>query len=177
MFDPTVFENLKVGFENEVYDRDNLDQEIIISGRKDHLDLANMSRSFSLTFQLEETSTVQAEIHLHTDLENISAELLELPGTEPSCELLIQFECKLVNPERTCAEIEGAFKSVWERDLNVEQKLSQLFKRPLQAKQWDNHITLHFQRRITEEQMNDISGLIDYTINSLHALEQIAGIV
>ena len=35
MFDPTIFENLKVGIENAVYDLDNLDEIIRVTDRKD----------------------------------------------------------------------------------------------------------------------------------------------
>ena len=44
MFDPTVFDNLKVAVENEFYDLDNLDRIIDITNRRDLLDMAVMSR-------------------------------------------------------------------------------------------------------------------------------------
>ncbi|MBE1554672.1 hypothetical protein [Sporosarcina limicola] len=40
MYDPTIFENLKVAFENQVYDLDNLDQKITITNRIDRMDFA-----------------------------------------------------------------------------------------------------------------------------------------
>ena len=52
MFDPTVYDNLKVAFENYLYDLDNLDESIHITHRKDQLEMASMSREFILQFSL-----------------------------------------------------------------------------------------------------------------------------
>ena len=35
MYDPTVFENLKVAFENLLYDMDNIERKINITNRTD----------------------------------------------------------------------------------------------------------------------------------------------
>jgi hypothetical protein len=76
MFDPTIFENLKVGIENAVYDLDNLDEIIRVTDRKDLLDMATLSRSFSLRFELARPSTTSAEICLETGLRDLAAEIL-----------------------------------------------------------------------------------------------------
>jgi hypothetical protein len=47
MFDPTVFDNLKVIIEGAIYDLD-LDGELQVVNRRDLVDLANMSRQFSM---------------------------------------------------------------------------------------------------------------------------------
>ncbi|MEI0739291.1 hypothetical protein VQ056_26320 [Paenibacillus sp. JTLBN-2024] len=52
MFDPTIFENLKVALENQLYDLDNIDGLIRIIGRDDRLEMSVMSREFAIRFEL-----------------------------------------------------------------------------------------------------------------------------
>ena len=49
LFDPTAYENLKVVFEGIVYDYD-LNEEITIIERNDYINLADMSRTYNLSF-------------------------------------------------------------------------------------------------------------------------------
>lgn len=49
MFDPTVFDNLKVVLEGCVYDYD-LEDKIVVTGRNDIVDLATLTRTFSIRF-------------------------------------------------------------------------------------------------------------------------------
>lgn len=71
MFDPTVFDNLKVAMENTVYDLDNLDSRIDITQRIDRLEMSVMSREFAVQFRLREHPSVTAEIQLKADLNNL----------------------------------------------------------------------------------------------------------
>ena len=50
MFDPTIFDNLKVVAEGAVYDLD-LQGEILITNRIDQVDLATLSRYYAITFR------------------------------------------------------------------------------------------------------------------------------
>ncbi|MEK8128412.1 hypothetical protein WMW72_10900 [Paenibacillus filicis] len=50
MFDPTIFDNLKVVMEGRLYDLD-AEGSIRITGREDLVDLASMSRTFRMTLQ------------------------------------------------------------------------------------------------------------------------------
>lgn len=53
MFDPTAFDNLKVIVEGAVYDFD-LHGDILVTDRKDMMDLASLSRIYHISFQLTE---------------------------------------------------------------------------------------------------------------------------
>lgn len=55
MFDPTVFDNLKTVLEGAVYDLD-LEGVILVINRNDLVDLAHFSRTYKITFQLQEYS-------------------------------------------------------------------------------------------------------------------------
>ena len=62
MYDPTIFDNLKVAFENQVYDLDNLENEITITNRIDRMDFAVMGREFTIEFTLVDLPDVTVEI-------------------------------------------------------------------------------------------------------------------
>lgn len=49
MFDPTAFDNLKVIVEGAVYDFD-LHGDILVTDRKDMMDLASLSRIYHISF-------------------------------------------------------------------------------------------------------------------------------
>ena len=46
MYDPTIYDNLKVAFENHVYDLDNLDHKINITNRVDRMDFSILKKDF-----------------------------------------------------------------------------------------------------------------------------------
>lgn len=171
MFDPTVFDNLKVAFENELYDLDNLDRIIDITNRTDVLDMAVMSRQFSLSFRLAGSSAVTAELVLDTSLRDLSAELLELQGVKAACGLAIRFhtEVDADGLEARCREIERCIVDIWMPDESPVQTLSRIFGE--KDGRYQNRIELRFRRRIGEEQMEDIPELIKYAVRTLEALE------
>ena len=53
LFDPTAFDNMKVVLEGAVYDRD-LFGDILIVSRDDLVNLATLSRKFTIEFVLKE---------------------------------------------------------------------------------------------------------------------------
>ena len=59
---------------------DNLDERIQITGRKDRLEMAVMSREFTLQFCLRDRPEVTGEVVLSSSLEELAAEILETPG-------------------------------------------------------------------------------------------------
>lgn len=84
MFDPTIYDNLKVAFENYLYDLDNLDESIHITHRRDQLELASMSREFTLRFCLRNHTAVTAEVVLRSSLQAIAAEILRPQAPIPA---------------------------------------------------------------------------------------------
>ena len=84
MFHPTVYENLKVAFENYLYDLDNQEAVITITNREDILDMAVMSRQFTLQFALAGHEEPTAEVRLYSSVADLAAEILE-EGDPRSC--------------------------------------------------------------------------------------------
>ncbi|MFD0714872.1 hypothetical protein [Paenibacillus sp. GCM10027626] len=170
MFDPTVFDNLKVAFENELYDLDNLEQRIVISGRKDTVELSVMEREFRLHFHLAGQPEISAEISMHMSLKDLAAEILEQPGTEPGCALSIFFYMTVMEEQEQCSRIDKVLKEIWEPSVSIRQTLSHLYGHRQAG--WSNAVELSFHRQINEEQMGDIPELARHMLESLEMLKK-----
>ncbi|EHB67919.1 MULTISPECIES: hypothetical protein [Paenibacillus] len=171
MFDPTVFENLKVGIENVVYDLDNLDELVLITGREDLLDMAVMSRSFSLTFELRGLKEAAAEIRLDAGLQELAAEILETPGKQPGCELKVRFYKNVKRIEDECAAISRIVAAIWEPEIPPVQTVTYIVGE--EANGYRSMTEVRFSRTINEEQMEDIPNLADHMLQTLEQLNRI----
>ncbi|WP_379132655.1 hypothetical protein [Paenibacillus sp. sgz500958] len=171
LFHPTVFENIKIAFENQIYDLDNLDETVIITGRSDLLDLAVMSREFKLSFQLRDLEQVTAQVVLLSSLKDLGDEILDVPGTNPGCTLLLRFFLGITDEKLQCEVIQELLKAIWGQDTQLEQTLSYIYgvERTLRK----NTIELKFKRQITENQMEDIPSLLNHMLQSLEELNSI----
>lgn len=94
MFDPTIYDNIKVVLEGAVYDLD-LDGKILITRREDLVDLSSMSRTYAIEFARKMDKPSKAEINLHVHLSDLAAEILENPTAKPGCTLTIKLLRKL----------------------------------------------------------------------------------
>lgn len=165
MFDPTIYENVKVVLEGELYDRD-LDGEITIINRSDLVDLATLSRTYVVSF--EENSDVKITIHLHANLESFSAEQLELEDIQPGCELKLSFEITISDSE-VCEKIYKVVKGIWGERPYISQTLSHQYNQ----NRITNTIELQFNRKINEDQISDLTTIVDYTIRTANELAYI----
>nr|WP_138753616.1 hypothetical protein [Paenibacillus sinopodophylli] len=172
MFDPTVFDNLKVAFENQLYDLDTLDRKIDIINRIDRMEMAVMSREFALQFRLAGRSAVSAEVQLSSSLKDLAAEILEWKGETPSCSLRLRFVMKLHQIDEQCEQIEQIMMRIWEPDAPPTQTISYVYGAP--NSMYTNVIELAFSRKINEEQMDDIEGLVNHMLQTLTKLEELS---
>jgi hypothetical protein len=171
MFDPTVFDNLKVAMENTVYDLDNLDSRIDITQRIDRLEMSVMSREFAVQFRLREHPGVTAEIQLKADLNNLAAEILEIKDQVPGCVLLLSFYMEIREIESHCSRIENILAEIWKPDLRPVQTLSQIYGEKTST--YQNRIELRFSRQINEDQMEDIPELLEHILLTLMELNKV----
>ncbi|AZH28868.1 hypothetical protein [Paenibacillus sp. M-152] len=171
MFDPTVFDNLKVAMENAVYDLDNLDSRINITQRIDRLEMSVMSREFGVQFSLREQLGVTAELQLKMDLNNLAAEILEMEDQTPGCSLLLYFDMKIRDIEAQCSRIEKILAEIWKPELRPVQTLSQIYGEKTST--YHNRIELQFSRQINEDQMEDIPELLEHMLMTLTELNKI----
>lgn len=165
MFDPTIFDNLKVVLEGAVYERD-LRGQIQITDRKDLIDMAVMSRTYSIYFQKSgaEENAPRAGLTLHAPIADLAAELLERDGAAPGCELLVTFELDVSEPEIACPIIENRLKHLWENRPEISQRVSY----PYGGNEgYEIQVTLGFNRKIDESNVQDVTAVFLHTCLSL----------
>ncbi|MGE6551588.1 hypothetical protein ACQKFK_22000 [Bacillus mycoides] len=170
MFDPTAFENLKVIVEGAVYDFD-LHGDILVTDRKDVMDLASLSRMYSISFQLTETfkTMVEATFSLSVDAKNLSGEILEVPQFIPGCEMKLEFSFEMEQPEIGCEEIETLLHSIWGKERMITQKISYAYNK--QAISYHNKVEVLFQKSITEDHVDDLIAVISHMIETVRTIQ------
>ncbi|MGG3574015.1 hypothetical protein ABES25_15800 [Bacillus gobiensis] len=171
MFDPTVFENLKVAIENQIYDLDNLSRKIKITNRIDRLDMSVLSREFAIQFSLLDRSDITAEIRLVAPLRELAAEIMEVPGENPGCILILRFYIQIINISMQCELIQDIMQQIWSLDIPPTQTLRFVYGR--EESIYMNTIELEFNRKINEDHMGDIPNLIDHVLRTLSELSNI----
>ncbi len=171
MFHPTVFDNIKIAFENQIYDYDNLDGILTVTDRADLLNLALMSREFRLSFKLAGSRNVTSQVMLLSSVKELGDEILETPGSDPGCVLVLRFYMEIQNVNGQCAAAQQILNSVWGPDFQPVQSLS--YRYGQEGDTYNNCIELKFNRQITEEQMEDIPNLLKFLLQSAEELEDI----
>ncbi|MEI4770085.1 hypothetical protein WAX74_10590 [Psychrobacillus sp. FJAT-51614] len=171
MFDPTIFENLKVAFENQVYDLDNIERKIHITNREDQIDLSILAREFSVQFSLVDPQDVTAEIVLKATLDELAGEILELPVKNIGCTLLLRFYKRVQNFPIQCNIIEQTIKEIWEDDSKLTQTLSFLYNQ--EEPGYLDTIEVEFTRKINEEHMGEIEEFLEHVLETLEELHSI----
>ncbi len=171
LYDPTIFENLKVAFENHIYDLDNIDEKITIINRVDRMDLAILARDFAIQFKLVNQPDATAEIVLQASVKELAGEILEVDGENLGSTLSVRFTKTVQNPTIQCPQIEIALNAIWETDIQLKQTLSFVYGQ--QAPSYLNRIDMIFKSKINEKHMADIADLLDHVLESLDVLERI----
>lgn len=169
MFDPTIYDNIKVVLEGAVYDLD-LDGKILITRREDLVDLSSMSRTYAIEFARGIDKPSRAEIHLQVGLSDLAAEILENPTAKPGCTLTILLFTKVREPESECPYLQEQLSEIWENRPQITQVLSYEFGQP--TSRYHNQITLSFGRKVDETHIEDFPHLIDYALDSLAWLDE-----
>lgn len=165
VFDPTVFDNLKVAVENQIYDLDNIDGVIRVTGRDDRLEMSVMAREFAIRFQVSGDKRITAEIRLEASLRELAAEILEQEGEEPGCRLRLRFLLPVRDVSTECPRLEEAVRGIWGQTPELAQRISYIYGQ--EAEGFLNTMELDFRRKINEEQMEDLPELIDHVLRTL----------
>jgi hypothetical protein len=171
LYDPTIFENLKVAFENHVYDLDNLDRKITITNRVDRMDFSILARDFAIQFTLVGQPDVTAEIVLEASVKDLAGEILELPGGNLGCSLLVRFNKHVQDVTIQCKQIEQALNAIWETEIQLTQTLSFVYKQ--EASSYMDIIEVKFKSKINEEHMGDIADFLEHVLETLEVLNGI----
>ncbi|MBS8264600.1 hypothetical protein DYI25_09140 [Mesobacillus boroniphilus] len=174
MFDPTAYENIKVVIEGDIYDRD-LSGEIIVIDRNDWINTAKLSRKYEISFTKRgyEPNLLSAMMTIEAGLENLSAELLESVDAKQlaGCKVNISFSLFHKNDMDVFKEIQKVLENIWGRDRAIMQTA---VMNPLENKsRIQTHAKVSFNRLVFEEQIDDLSEMIDYMIASLEKLKKL----
>ncbi|MFC4103317.1 hypothetical protein [Paenibacillus xanthanilyticus] len=173
LFDPSIYDNLKVAFENQLYDLDNLDARITVTGRRDLLDMAVMSRAFAIRFVLREAPALEAELLLEASLAELAAEIMELAEQKPGCRLSLRFHQQVPRDtaDDACARIHRILADIWSPELPPRQTLQFQYQDEQSAPVFAHTAELTFNRKIDEEQMEDIPDLLEHVLRTLAELD------
>ncbi|MGO4889831.1 hypothetical protein ACJ2A9_18955 [Anaerobacillus sp. MEB173] len=170
MFDPTIYENMKVVLEGVIYDLD-LNEEILIIDRKDLIDLALMSRKYHCTFKTKKQETpVSATVTLIANTEDLAGEILEQHGKNNGCHLVISFTIPIKDENDDPKQIYHILKDAWQSRPLITQQISY---------NWNNHqkqnltstCNLQFNRKLNEDHLEDFPSILKLTIQTLNSLE------
>lgn len=177
MFDPTIFENMKVALEGAVYDLD-FAGEIAVTSRNDQVELSSMSREYSIGYTDRKRGSgpeVTALLTLTAGAEDLAGEILEIAETDKrrfGCTLCIVFVMEIDREDR-CREIEEVLDSVWFYRPRIIQELSFIYSADRKHRQYRNTITLNFDRKINEDNIDDLFSVIEHALHSLRMLAEV----
>lgn len=174
MMHPTVFENLKVAFENCIYDLDNHGEGITVTHRADLLDLAVMSRSLELQFALVDQPDITAEVRLAASLGDLAAEILELSEDLLLCQLQLRFRLNMQTSGQACERLSDLLREIWGDEVELElTAVSRYDPTACEMIQEQLLADIRFTRKIGEAQIEDIPELVSHMIQTLYRLESI----
>ncbi|TCP58254.1 hypothetical protein EV586_102708 [Tumebacillus sp. BK434] len=177
MFDPTIYDNLKVVFEGALYDLDRAGR-ILVTGRDDLVNLATMSRSFVMQVERPENATCAAKLELSSTLVDFASELrrMRLAEEVPGSMLTLTFEL----PERmivNSAALDEHFQTVWAEVADVvHERLAPFEPNPEKQSREETQegiyrITLYFKGKIDEDNIEDVVPLLEHMISTLETIE------
>ncbi|WP_096200652.1 hypothetical protein [Bacillus sp. FJAT-45350] len=170
MFDPTIFENIKVVLEGAIYDLD-LSNDLKVINRRDIVDLATMSREFIMQIQTfdNERPYPFVEISVQSSIEDFTVEKIDENEKDAGCNLEVSFFTRVNDIDHDCIDIENMLNNLWNRRPLIHQEI---FFEYGSSNQFYNRVNLHFSRKINEDQIEDIQSFIELTIHSLKYFEK-----
>ncbi len=166
MFDPSVFENLKVVVEGAFYDMD-LEGELAIIDRHDYVDLAYMSRIFEISTRLDASKekAVECTLSLSAGLQAFSSEKISsITKREPGCDLKIKF--RYIDSEHPLRNIH-VLKQIWDKGYTYR-----VFKHtPIGFKHEDPFVTIEIKqdKPIYEDEIDQLHTYVNQILHILKA--------
>lgn len=172
MFDPTAYENFKVIIEGSVYDFD-FTGDIKVVNRSELLDLAVLSRQFTMSFIMPDYSRLVGSIVLRASLNELAGEILDEDDTKAAAKVVLQFayhSSDLATVEKVEA-IKECLLHIWGDDRQISFISSQHF---IDGKHshFSNEVTVSFNRMVREDLADDLYELPKYMMESLQALRK-----
>jgi len=169
MFDPAIYDNLKIVLEGAVYDLD-MEGRLKIVSRNDIVDLSSVSRQFSIGFRSDPGAPALAELTLSVSLSDLAAELLNGETKDAGCMLEIIYYTASRNPDSLCAAIQKQMQADWDGRPTIKQTITTEYG----SKDPHHEITvfLSFGRKLNEQHAADLPLLVQHTLASLEWLTE-----
>lgn len=169
MFDPTAFDNVKFVFEGAIYDLD-LAGEICVIDRNDFVNVAKLSRQLDILVKKNEESHISCTILLRADLVNLAAELHPLLQSEKEAGCHFKMIYSVDGQTSLYKRALEILQTVWGLDREYHCRVIQ---NPIQNGISDKiEIEVNFKRLIYEDQMDDLTVLATYIVQSLEHLDE-----
>jgi hypothetical protein len=172
MYHPSVYDNLKIVLEGAVYDLD-FSGAIEIIDRKDIVDLAIMSRTFSILFRVAGlNSSFTGELVLSSRLEDYATEKLEDNPEGAGNKLSIFIRTPVYEIETDCKQIESILKNWTSGELkgDIQQKLIYIYGEPRNI--FHNTISIDLFKLITEEETERFAQVLQQAITSIQEINE-----
>lgn len=174
LFDPTAFDNMKVILEGAVYDRDFYG-DILVIKRDDLMNLATLSRQYSVEFELKEPrihKKVSGGIRLSASLENLSSELLAGYSNESSNGSTVEIFVNLLEQltKEQAVSILTGLAGIWGEQRSIAWTTVATMMNTKQES-FSSTFTISFDRLVKEDQIDDLVDMIEYLIQSLQWME------
>ncbi|CAG7628149.1 hypothetical protein ACFQI7_15230 [Paenibacillus allorhizosphaerae] len=172
MFDPTIFDNLKVVLEGCLYDQD-AEGEIAVTRREDLLDLAGMGRTFRMEIRLP-GSSVSAVVQLSSALPDFAAELrgIRLAGQRPGAELEIVYGMPGNASDDLAEAMIERMANLWgSEDADLSHERIQRYGGGSEPNR-TLRFTVRFRHKMDESHMEELGPLAEHLVASLKTIEE-----
>ncbi|SFL83426.1 hypothetical protein SAMN03159341_110157 [Paenibacillus sp. 1_12] len=169
MFDPTIYDNLKVVLEGAVYDMD-LNDSVRILGRTDRVELSSMSRSFSMTMARKQDGAAEGSFMLTASVADLAAELLADSKQQPGCSLELSFVFPIADIERDCAKASSMISEIWGAGPQMSQCIMMEYGQ--QPRQMKSKLEVKFIKKLDERHIDDIPSLLEHLHLCLERLDE-----
>lgn len=168
MFDPTIYENLKIILEGLVYDLD-FDGHLTVTDRKDIVDLASMSRKYSIEVSVQgKKGPVKALIDLEAGLKDLADEIMERETSQTGCRFSVTYYVMVQDIEAECTKIGEGLRNIWGTRGEVTQKVSYIFGLPRGSYQNEAKVEVRDKLHVENNEQ-----LEEYLERMMTAVEQI----
>lgn len=170
MFDPTIFENIKVVLEGLLYEID-AEADIQITDRKDLIDLARMDRCAMLTFNRSSGQT-PATMIIKADTGVLSKEILGHPPDQLKIALKVDFHVSIKDPESDCEALTFILSKIFRNErIKILQTIMQEYG-PVRKKLY-SHVSMRFLDGINEHSIDQLESLCEKILVALDKMDEL----
>lgn len=163
MFDPTIFDNLKVVLEGEIYDRD-LDGEITILDRSDIVNLSDMSRMYRIKCaEKKGTGRASVEFQLFMSHQQMFNEWNQ-NMKDAGCDIKMIFAWPKDLSDST-EWLARSIKRIWGEEILISHETSWTTSHSA-ASEVHYFITIEFGRLINEDNAMDLENMVSYALET-----------